>query len=326
MVYRSSQQNDTFIHIDGDVYIAALFPIHRSYNGGCGSINPQDGIERVVAAMFALDSVNDRLEKETGFRLGMLAKDTCYSNDRALEESLQFAQSRFKDESKFTYSDQCYSLLNGAAGNQTRNTVVGVIGPSTSEESMQVATLLKLFKLPQISYAATSPELSDKDVLPFFLRTVPSDYFQIQVIFSIMTRFKWSYFSMIHEDSNYGENGAAVIEENVRDANLCLGLKHRVSKRDSDKHLQILVTEILQRNNTNGETIVVLYVSYDLAIRILRLIGKFGNGDNVRLIGVDAWIGRDIPSDKMVKRAVEGALGVTLMSTTMPSFKDFFKT
>ena len=43
---------------------------------------------------------------------------------------------------------------------------------------VQVANLLRLFKIPQVSYASTSDALSDKTRYGLFARTVPPDNYQ----------------------------------------------------------------------------------------------------------------------------------------------------
>ena len=51
---------------------------------------------------------------------------------------------------------------------------------SVSTVSARVANLLRLFKIPQISYASTSAALSDKSRFEFFARTVPPDNLQVR--------------------------------------------------------------------------------------------------------------------------------------------------
>ncbi|OQR75598.1 metabotropic glutamate receptor-like [Tropilaelaps mercedesae] len=59
--------------------------------------------------------------------------------------------------------------------------ISGVIGGSYSEVSLQVANLLRLFRIPQISPASTGTALSDKTRYDFFARTVPPDTFQVLI-------------------------------------------------------------------------------------------------------------------------------------------------
>jgi metabotropic X receptor len=64
--------------------------------------------------------------------------------------------------------------------------MVAVVGGQSSSVSIQVATLLKLFGVPQISYLSTSPALSNKDKFPYFFRTVPSDVNQAHAMLEIL--------------------------------------------------------------------------------------------------------------------------------------------
>lgn len=52
--------------------------------------------------------------------------------------------------------------------------------------SVQMASVLRVIQMPQISYLSTSASLSNDDRYPYFLRTVPSDTAQAQAIISIM--------------------------------------------------------------------------------------------------------------------------------------------
>ena len=53
---------------------------------------------------------------------------------------------------------------------------------------LQVANLLRLFKIPQVSYASTSVALSDKTRYGLFARTVPPDNYQ--------ARYHFNHFSV----------------------------------------------------------------------------------------------------------------------------------
>lgn len=59
--------------------------------------------------------------------------------------------------------------------------------------SVQMASVLRVIQMPQISYLSTSASLSNYDRYPYFLRTVPSDTAQAQAILSIM---RYSYYEI----------------------------------------------------------------------------------------------------------------------------------
>ena len=67
-------------------------------------------------------------------------------------------------------------------------------------------------QIPQISYASTGIELSDKKRFMYFSRVVPSDTYQAQAMVDIVRRFGWRYVSTVGDEGNYGEKGVAAFE------------------------------------------------------------------------------------------------------------------
>ena len=53
--------------------------------------------------------------------------------------------------------------------------IVGIVGPAFSREAHFIAPFAEKIGIPVISYAATDPDLSDRNAYPAFYRTVPSD-------------------------------------------------------------------------------------------------------------------------------------------------------
>ena len=66
----------------------------------------------------------------------------------------------------------------------------------------QVQNLLQLFNIPQIGYSATSRDLSAKNYYKYFLRVVPSDLLQAQVMIEFIKRNNWTFISTIYTDGN----------------------------------------------------------------------------------------------------------------------------
>ena len=62
-------------------------------------------------------------------------------------------------------------------------------------------------QIPQVSYASTSPELSDKSRFDYFLRVVPPDTYQAQAMLDIVRTLGWRYVATIASAGNYGEKG-----------------------------------------------------------------------------------------------------------------------
>ena len=66
---------------------------------------------------------------------------------------------------------------------------------------------LDLIQIPQISYSATSPSLSDDGVYPLFTRTPPSDAFQTKVIKDVICHYDWSFVCTLAGSDTYSADG-----------------------------------------------------------------------------------------------------------------------
>lgn len=74
------------------------------------------------------------------------------------------------------------------------------------------------FQIPQISYASTSVDLSDKDRFEYFSRVVPPDTYQAQAMVDIAKELHWSYVNTIAEEGTYGEKGIEAFKEAAKNS------------------------------------------------------------------------------------------------------------
>lgn len=64
-------------------------------------------------------------------------------------------------------------------------------GAETSANSVAAATILAPYKKTQISYSATSSDLSTKVLYPYFARTCVSDAFQGAAMADLVKSYGW---------------------------------------------------------------------------------------------------------------------------------------
>ena len=95
------------------------------------------------------------------------------------------------------FADKIEQNSGCSAADLAEKPIVGVIGDQRSDISVQVASLLRVFKIPLISYQSTSPTLSDRERFANFFRTVPSDVTQAYAILEILKSagFPFSIFT-----------------------------------------------------------------------------------------------------------------------------------
>lgn len=146
--------------MEGDVMLGGLFPIHqKGVKTRCGAINKDRGVQRLEAMLFALERINNDPNILKDIKLGAIILDTCSSDSYALNQSLEFIRASISN-----VDATAFECADGSLPKLKFNTkaITGVVGGSYSEVSLQVANLLRLFRIPQISPASTGTSLSDK--------------------------------------------------------------------------------------------------------------------------------------------------------------------
>ena len=105
------------------------------------------------------------------------------------------------------------SLTDRNLNNEIVNTVVTAQSLIDACAHYRVnACSLAGFQIPQISYASTGIELSDKSRFGYFSRVVPPDSYQAQALVDLVHAFGWTYVSTLADEGNYGERGIAEFE------------------------------------------------------------------------------------------------------------------
>ncbi|XP_058390638.1 metabotropic glutamate receptor 8-like [Diceros bicornis minor] len=212
-----SQEYAHSIRVDGDIILGGLFPVHAKGERGvpCGELKKEKGIHRLEAMLYAIDQINKDPDLLSNITLGVRILDTCSRDTYALEQSLTFVQALIEKDA----SD--VKCANGDPPIFTKpDKISGVIGAAASSVSIMVANILRLFKIPQISYASTAPELSDNTRYDFFSRVVPPDSYQAQAMVDIVTALGWNYVSTLASEGNYGESGVEAFTQISREIDL----------------------------------------------------------------------------------------------------------
>jgi ABC-type branched-subunit amino acid transport system substrate-binding protein len=137
----------------GDVIIGGLFPIHKkspTSENECGEFNELPGYQYMEAMMFAIDEINRDSKLLPNITLGTQIYDTCLSKTIAADRAKEFIKLSLTQDSK-------------------EGQLAGVVGALASGVSVVVANFLRVFEIPQISYASTSETLSNYELFPRIL-------------------------------------------------------------------------------------------------------------------------------------------------------------
>ena len=195
-----------------------IFPIHKKGNKSkrCSKkINVVRGIRRMEAMLYAIDLINNNHNILQNLHIKFEVHDSCDQSSVALENIV----STIIQNTNSSNNDLC---TNTGDNNETSKKVFGFIGASRSAVSKQVANLLRLFRIPQISYASTSSELNDRKRYKYFLRSVPSDITESQAIIDLCIHFNWKSIAVIYSTGSFGESAYESLISEGHAKNVCI--------------------------------------------------------------------------------------------------------
>lgn len=103
--------------------------------------------------LYALDKINEDAQLLPDIKLGAILLDSCSSSTYALNQSLEFIRASINTVESSAFECKDKSAPRPKYGSKM---IAGVIGGSYSEVSLQVANLLRLFRIPQVSISPLS--------------------------------------------------------------------------------------------------------------------------------------------------------------------------
>ncbi|XP_070576674.1 metabotropic glutamate receptor 3-like [Ptychodera flava] len=287
----------------GDLVLAGMFSIHEfDADRKCTDLREFDTVQKMEAMVFAIDKINQRDDILPNITLGFQIYDDC-----GFEDTASYIAMSLRDKS-----------CAGAYKNDTHN-IVGVVGTEWSSTSIPSNKILNLLHLPQISYYATSDELSDKNRFPYFLRTVPPDRMQVQAIIDLLLHFGWTYISTVNSGESYAQNGIKYLLNEVAKHGICIAVSLEISR--FNENLDHTVRTL--QKHANAKAVVVFSVPLEANL-FLRAVREAGAADDFVWIASDAW-GPNLHLYGNLPAAV-GGFFIKLYSQEVPEFEEYFKT
>lgn len=325
-----------YLNTTGDIILGGLFPVHHTGEGvaECGEVQLEEGMQMLEAMLFIVDEINKNDDILPGVKLGILAFDTCDSPAYALEQSLDFIKGFIAHSNEFHEDEKEFECADGSAPQYRGGSfdrVVALIGEQSSAVTIQMATMLRLFGTPIVSYMATSPVLSNKDRFPSFFRTVPSDVNQAHAMLELIRHFNWSYVSIVYSDSEYGNHGYETLNSLAPHYGVCFSTPLRVSKeRFSDSDYDKIVEKLA--NNSDAKVVVVFAEKPTVVLRLVESTRRLKVGNRFVWVGSHGWTVTDhhdhhlpVSSNDLESHFVlEGALAMQPLASHLEGFDEYF--
>ncbi|KAH9421598.1 Metabotropic glutamate receptor 3, partial [Dermatophagoides pteronyssinus] len=283
----------------------------------CGPINKDRGIQRLEAMLFAIDKINRDHTLLTNIKLGAIILDTCSSDTYALNQSLEFIRASINTVEASAF--ECIDGLTPTPKYDWKH-ISGVVGGSYSEVSLQVANLLRLFKIPQVSYASTGTSLSDKTRYDFFARTVPPDTYQALALVDLVLKFNWSYVSLVTSEGQYGDSGMTAFVREAKKRSICIAANEKVPQNADSIYFQSILYNLRTKPMARG---VVLFLRAEDNRGLLEAAQSLNFTNYFTFVASDGW-GKQEHLVLGVEQIAEGAITVELATTEVQEFDEYF--
>lgn len=324
----TTRNGDTRIHgvrdrRNKDFVLGGLFPIHSddpsSGGGECGPVRLERGLERMEAMLFALDCINNDPNLLANLSLGYDIRDTCNSENIGLDATIDLIITG--SQLDIASCQSAFSTgSNDTAGEVELNAPTsGIVGAAASSVSVPVASLVRLFRTPQVSYASSSAILSNRDRYEYFYRTIPPDNLQAKAMVDLMLYFNWTYVSTIFSRNPYGEPGIVEFQTLADKNGICIDLNVGIEDTYNDEDFQNLANDLV-RSEAN---VVILFSSQDNAETLLNKIAATTARNRFIWIASDAWA-RSINVVHQFNETAAGLFGIAPLTLHVSDFEAYF--
>ena len=293
---------------DKHFVIGGILPVHDSFNGSCGHIN-NGSIQFVEAISYVTQRINAGQAplNLSGVKLGFQIYDSCATVNIALQQTLR--------------------LLTSTDGNG----VSAVIGDTTSSVTIPIANLLQLFHVPLISFAATTPSLSDKTQYGYFARTISSDNYQARAMADLAVYFNWSYIVAVNSGDVYGQSGIKGFINNFQNVTMsrCIASDSieipypKATASDYDAAVSNLATPYV-----SNATVVVLFAQLVTVNGLLDAVQRRREHDDSFATKQFVWVGTDTWTTSLDQRHYDIArnvIGFVPQEANSSGFDEYFQ-
>ncbi|XP_052765537.1 uncharacterized protein LOC128206874 [Mya arenaria] len=267
--YSISNLQERYIVDEGDAYVVGINPIFNSDGEtGCGEISATNTYTVAEAIRFAANQINKSNLYFSNLKIGVIVLCTCNNPIVAQRKIYELV----KDS---------VMLRDGTRVN-VKDKIIGFIGDVGSTISISVAEVLSRLKYVQISYASTSPALSDRSKYPYFMRTVTPDDAQAKAMVALLHDLGADYIQVIFSAGAYGEGGRDKIKEEALEVDICVSQTIEVT----EQNYHLVYDQLL--NTASATTVIVFLRSHMVQPMMFELKKKVKPGEFM-FIGSEAW-------------------------------------
>ncbi|XP_036618232.1 vomeronasal type-2 receptor 26-like [Trichosurus vulpecula] len=256
---------------------------------------------------FAVEEINNDPVLLPNVSLGFQVFNAYQNDERTLESSLQW----LTGEGQLVPNFSC----------RERDKSVAVIGGATSALSVQMVTLLELYKFPQISFGPFDPILSDKAQFPSLYQMAPRDSSLPRGVVQLLVHFKWTWVGLVTTDDLGGEEFIQEMTGEMTKYDICASFTEKIPV--SERRHEESEKKFMSRIMGSSSRVVVIHGDTD-SLMVLR------HSQLPFFPAYKVWISTSHWDITMRPNSLDsynfyGALTFTYLTREVPGFKSFLR-
>uniref|UniRef100_A0A4W3GWZ3 Extracellular calcium-sensing receptor-like n=1 Tax=Callorhinchus milii TaxID=7868 RepID=A0A4W3GWZ3_CALMI len=287
------------LSMGGDVLLGGLFQIHTKIITLRDVKNPPfysfnfRAFRWAQTMIFAIEEVNKDPTLLPNITLGYRIYDSCGKHPMSLRAAITLVNGQEETVS----SSRC-----------TASNVTVIIGDPSSTQSMILSQTLAPFQIPVLSYYSTCSCLSNKFEFPTFLRTIPSDNYQVKAMAQLVKRFGWTWIGFVANDDDYGQYGLQIFKDEIQHSGVCIAFIEFVPKIYS----KAKVLNIVDTIKISSARVVILFAGDVVLLPVMKELLK-QNVTGRQWIASESAIVSGLLSVKELYPVMGGTIGTTIL-------------
>ncbi|XP_060110774.1 vomeronasal type-2 receptor 26-like [Heteronotia binoei] len=187
--------------------------------------------QHILALAFAVKEINHNPRILPNITLGFHLYDSNYNAHTTFKATLHLLSSQHELVPNY----KC----------DVQNTLAAVIGGFDSMISIYMATLLKIYKTPQLSYGSVLSGLNDKRLFSSLYKMVPNDSHQYKGIVQLLVHFKWIWVGLFVLDDVNGETFLQILIPLFSQNGICFAFINRTQKLSyADEMFELFLSKL----------------------------------------------------------------------------------
>ncbi|XP_060137339.1 vomeronasal type-2 receptor 26-like [Zootoca vivipara] len=277
--------------------------------------------QHILALVFAIKEINDDQKILPNATLGFRIYDSYYDARMTYRTTLDLL---FKSH-RFVPNYIC----------DIQENLIAVIGGLTSGISINMAEILTLYKVPQLTYGSFATEESQALQSFSFYCMVPNESHQYIGIIRLLQYFGWTWVGLFVADDNTGEHFLKTLEPLFSKHGICSAFTKRIPEQVSMENLGE-ITNLMERifvslTDNKARTLICYGESLTTAwLRMVNIFNDLGHKESASFGKV--WIMTSQidftstgPQRNWDFQLFQGALSFTIQSRELPDFSEFLQ-